>query len=815
MSNNTNVNGDRSVPGIPSAASADVGSIAGRQTFVGMPQPANGKPLPNDPAAAQAKVHLEEAKERTAQADRSAPGLVDQIVRPNSPIDQGAVANASTSIEVVGATDSAPQIVDMSGAAKAADASATFSIARKPRSSKAKELSPRVVKPTKQADAVAKPPRKARATAKAAEVSTQDGVAGADVPGSARSRRTKVSKASPVAEQGLPSVGQGAVSGSPDIPPMTEEALTFLRNADATVAELFKLQPQSLRFVQYHITNMQRMEAELAQSYDYLMATSPKYSPEFEKVADALVEKLVKNGRAGITPSVNKTEKHVAVQGVIPSYRPMMARVSAYELASVQLGKMEISEGGSIGQAQDAKALQSAKDIARANKVMGTAHMMMSSPIGDVTRQQANDLVEGDLADVRSILDKRALQLALNAMAESSYAQPQYHDAFERLAPDLVAAAEKAIAAMDADQVIGNSARRFDSKNLAQGSENTIERGIAPELENLPAAGLQQAAPSQPPTAPGVKQASPALGLGRRMLHAMGVWLLDKAEEKPAKTPGSKAEPADKAAPVIAANDKAYLIPKAVAQRFLKVEHDYYFHDKTPAFSDRGTKLATRGAHPEVVRSLIEIAMARGWDSITVKGTDEFRRSAWMDAAQAGLKVAGYKPTALDLADVASKPAANIVEKGVAKEREALATTRSPAQPATAPTAAQSPEAATSKETIPSPSPELAAKARAFDKEKPVFVMKKFPELAQAYGVVDAAKKFAEAHLTPDVRDEFVALARRHVMQKILAGEHVKGPQINIVPAKTTTVADRAEVSTQTTADMGTSSRSKQLGRDR
>jgi hypothetical protein len=61
--------------------------------------------------------------------------------------------------------------------------------------------------------------------------------------------------------------------------------------------------------------------------------------------------------------------------------------------------------------------------------------------------------------------------------------------------------------------------------------------------------------------------------------------------------------------------------------------------------------LATRGSHPEVVRSLVEIAQVRGWSSITVKGTEEFWRSAWMEAAQAGLKVAGYQPTALHLAE--------------------------------------------------------------------------------------------------------------------------------------------------------------------
>ena len=116
----------------------------------------------------------------------------------------------------------------------------------------------------------------------------------------------------------------------------------------------------------------------------------------------------------------------------------------------------------------------------------------------------------------------------------------------------------------------------------------------------------------------------------------------------------------------VQADDKSSVVPESVARRFLRVETEYYFQDRTPAFSDRGSKLATRSANLEVVRSMVEIAKARGWDTITVKGAEEFRRSAWMEATQDGLSVAGYKPTALDLAGLANRPASNTVEKGVA-----------------------------------------------------------------------------------------------------------------------------------------------------
>ncbi|WP_143325509.1 LPD7 domain-containing protein [Caballeronia sordidicola] len=100
--------------------------------------------------------------------------------------------------------------------------------------------------------------------------------------------------------------------------------------------------------------------------------------------------------------------------------------------------------------------------------------------------------------------------------------------------------------------------------------------------------------------------------------------------------------------PDVADNSKA--VPAAIAQRFVQVNDKYYFQDKTHAFDDRGSKLATKHENQEVVRSLVAIAHARGWERINVKGTEEFRRSAWLEASLTGIEVSGYKPTKVERA---------------------------------------------------------------------------------------------------------------------------------------------------------------------
>jgi hypothetical protein len=68
----------------------------------------------------------------------------------------------------------------------------------------------------------------------------------------------------------------------------------------------------------------------------------------------------------------------------------------------------------------------------------------------------------------------------------------------------------------------------------------------------------------------------------------------------------------------------------------------------TPAFRDRGDRLVTTRTDPNVIRHLTAIARHRGWAKVTLTGTPDFRREAWLIARAEGLEVRGYRPTARD-----------------------------------------------------------------------------------------------------------------------------------------------------------------------
>jgi putative DNA primase/helicase len=93
-------------------------------------------------------------------------------------------------------------------------------------------------------------------------------------------------------------------------------------------------------------------------------------------------------------------------------------------------------------------------------------------------------------------------------------------------------------------------------------------------------------------------------------------------------------------------------VPAFVTARFLRVGDDYYFPDRTLAFVDRGGKLKAHTHNAEVVRSLVAIAEARGWQAITVTGAEAFRRAIWHEASLRGIEVQGYRATDIERAEL-------------------------------------------------------------------------------------------------------------------------------------------------------------------
>lgn len=93
-------------------------------------------------------------------------------------------------------------------------------------------------------------------------------------------------------------------------------------------------------------------------------------------------------------------------------------------------------------------------------------------------------------------------------------------------------------------------------------------------------------------------------------------------------------------------------IPKTLLNKYHLVDHKFHYRndpDKV-AFEDSGKTLKTDTNDKEIAKSMVELAEAKKWESIKVKGTEEFKRTVWLEASLKGMQVKGYEPKDVDIA---------------------------------------------------------------------------------------------------------------------------------------------------------------------
>ncbi|MDI7776566.1 LPD7 domain-containing protein [Asticcacaulis sp. EMRT-3] len=122
---------------------------------------------------------------------------------------------------------------------------------------------------------------------------------------------------------------------------------------------------------------------------------------------------------------------------------------------------------------------------------------------------------------------------------------------------------------------------------------------------------------------------------------------------------GDKADdPAIKPRPIAEALD--FEVPAALKKRYMIAGDTYHLrdHDNTLAFHDQGRRLTTSLDDPEVARSMVELADAKGWKTLNLKGSEAFKREVWLHARLKGLETEGFRPKAVDLAKLEERRAA-------------------------------------------------------------------------------------------------------------------------------------------------------------
>lgn len=110
---------------------------------------------------------------------------------------------------------------------------------------------------------------------------------------------------------------------------------------------------------------------------------------------------------------------------------------------------------------------------------------------------------------------------------------------------------------------------------------------------------------------------------------------------------------------------------------YVRLERDgeqhrvFYDHKgEREMFVDNGERLRSKQFDAHGVRIMVETAAHRGWTSIDVLGSAEFRREAWIEAQAHGITAMGYEPAEMDWQEVGRREQAYLKNEISNSERE-------------------------------------------------------------------------------------------------------------------------------------------------
>lgn len=286
-----------------------------------------------------------------------------------------------------------------------------------------------------------------------------------------------------------------------------------------------------------------------------------------------------------------------------------------------------------------------ALELARRSPLLARAVMQFNLDLKQQEQARHRQLAPSD-TDPRAALQAQARQAHLDAEALARLAtrrSEQTRAVVRALAADRQAAETSAV---QAEQRAAEMASREEALHAAAQSLGLEpQRGPAPSQvaqAPLPLAATPRTIPTEPLAhhAPGgTARTQPRAQLSPDQVPARSRDTLVKRPLLEEEVP-----PELKRRYVVAVERRGLLDRGVTAFSFRGGERDGRL-----AFADVGKQLQTQLDDRDVVRAMVTVAAAKGWREVTVSGSDEFRRAAWLEARLEGLQVHGYEARAVDL----------------------------------------------------------------------------------------------------------------------------------------------------------------------
>ena len=247
-------------------------------------------------------------------------------------------------------------------------------------------------------------------------------------------------------------------------------------------------------------------------------------------------------------------------------------------------------------------------------------------------------------------------------------------------------------------------------------------------------------------------------------------------------------------------NTKQKPISKELDNRFSiteatnKTVYEYANDPGKVAFTEDDRRLVAVDTNPNLIKSMMEVAESKGWETVTVSGNKEFKQNAWLEARSRGMEVVGYSPTQQD-----ERKLTRLLEQqnAIEEDKEGQKQTDDPAsQPIVDnPTpdnnsAPESPESDKGDQGKAMPPISIEGREQRKEELRTAFqtlnkeeAIEKYPELEGVYKVEPAAVAFYQAKGgLKEQEEEFTTKATERALEEVAAGREI--PDFNTAAYK-------------------------------
>lgn len=288
-----------------------------------------------------------------------------------------------------------------------------------------------------------------------------------------------------------------------------------------------------------------------------------------------------------------------------------------------------VPSAGAAGVTPNATPATAPEAVQQVSPNANSANAVEEKPVGAVQTPELEKAIE-DVQAVKPIEQPETVTLAATDQAVPTVATPVAELAAttpEAISPDVLNAANPTEAV----------------------EENTIEVDLAPRRDRSLDDSSDEEVSEEEKRLAADKVAG--RGPGRRLLDAFTRSLIGR--DLPGQGNGNEIS-----SPAVMTKD-GYAVPEAVASRYVVRDGDFWRFDEKdpgnadnhkPKFTDKGPRLSTVGNDRGTVSDMVTVAQAKGWQQVTLKGSETFRRNAWIEANLAGMKTQGFNPKDQDRA---------------------------------------------------------------------------------------------------------------------------------------------------------------------